>query len=100
MKKVEIETECGEVSTIYVDQDVKSITIDGEKYNPESEDEEEKRTTVESEDGDDWAINTEWDVDGIYLKYNGFGYINIHNKDDDLLAVIDTSYLKNVKKFW
>ena len=34
MKKIEIETECGEVSTIYVSQDVTKITIDGEEYNP------------------------------------------------------------------
>ena len=32
MKKVEVETECGEVSVIYVSQDVTKITIDGEEY--------------------------------------------------------------------
>ena len=32
MKKVEITTKCGEVSTIYVSQDVEKIVIDGEEY--------------------------------------------------------------------
>jgi len=32
MKKIEIETECGKVSTIYVSQDVTKITVDGDPY--------------------------------------------------------------------
>ena len=32
MKKIEVETECGEVSVIYVSQDIKRITVDGKVY--------------------------------------------------------------------
>jgi len=46
MKKVEIETECGEVSTIYVSQDVTKVTVDGEEYNPIEIEDEEKETPV------------------------------------------------------
>ena len=42
MKKVEITTECGEVSTIYVSQDVEKIVIDGEEFRPEEKEEEVK----------------------------------------------------------
>jgi len=31
MKKVEIETECGETTIVYVSQDIKKITVDGEE---------------------------------------------------------------------
>ena len=43
MKKVEIETECGETTTVYVSQDIESIIVDGKKYNLKHEDEEDKR---------------------------------------------------------
>ena len=41
MKKVEIETECGEVSTIYVSQDVTKVTVDGEEYGLKENEEDE-----------------------------------------------------------
>ena len=52
MKKIEVETECGEVSVIYVSQDVSKITVDGEEYGvtptPEPED---TRLPAQSERG-------------------------------------------------
>jgi hypothetical protein len=42
LKKVVVETECGEETQFYVSQDVESITIDGEEWVKKTEENEEK----------------------------------------------------------
>jgi len=44
MKKIEVKTVCGEISTIYVSQDVEEITIDGEIYQKNIVDDERLET--------------------------------------------------------
>ena len=36
MKKVELETECGTVTTVWVEQDLKSVNVDGEPFTSET----------------------------------------------------------------
>ena len=42
MKKVEIETECGEETVFYVAQDVETITVDGEEWTKKADTELDK----------------------------------------------------------
>ena len=89
MKKVEIETECGETSTIYVSQDVKKITVDGEEYAATQEEEETDKLpaedsyihlkellekildVMETTDRNHWCVGYKTDEDKFEFKWDG-----------------------------
>ena len=49
MKKVEIETECGEETVFYVAQDVETVTIDGEEWVKKTDEEDEDDSQDETQ---------------------------------------------------
>ena len=93
MKKVEVETVCGEVSTIYVSQDVEKITVDGETYKPD-----EKKTPNRGKNLVDGERNfifwVEHSFDG-YIQPDGDGYYDIFTDDGILIGSLWGEALKN-----
>ena len=92
MKKVEVETVCGEVSTIYVSQDVEKITVDGETYKPD-EKKIPNRGRVLRGDMGCFVLWMEDDFGG-YIQPDGDGYYDIFTDDGTLIGSLWEKALK------
>jgi hypothetical protein len=57
LKKVEIVTECGEKTNFYVEQDVETVTIDGEEWVKKPKSEQKEKTTVIFKTSEDDGID-------------------------------------------
>jgi len=88
MKKIEVETECGEVSIIYVSQDVAKIIVDGETfYSNEGIEKDDRMVTkgggelgyfleqflqrLKEADREDWLIDYETDLQVLKITWHG-----------------------------
>ena len=93
MKKVEVETVCGEVSTIYVSQDVEKITVDGETYKPD-----EKKIPTRGKilkDGGGFSVLWVERSFGGYIQPDDDGFYDIFTDDGTLIGSLWEKALKN-----
>lgn len=98
MKRVKIVTECGEETNFYVEQDVETITVDGEEWVKKTEQDENEKITELLDISGCWGVSTEFDVEGIYLEDDGGGFIDIKNSKDETLASIHKDNLKDIAR--
>ena len=101
MKKVEIETGCGETSTIYVSQDVAKITVDGKEYTLSSPDEKQEEkvktgtvlTLGDRKGGDGYTISV---LEGHIITSDRGSYMEgvylVLDPQGKHVAIIDTNH--------